>query len=312
MNIPDSCASCMDALETDECDDRASEAGARVGEALERSRRSASRPHHHPKTTSEAMQDFLVEARKAHPRWGPASWGMAVGSVSWSAISERQLHQRGAQATAARLLMSALASCLPIADSGLSISVRSCSADSTKPESTMDCARQGASFAVMTIIDPSAYRSPSLHPKSYCFRAATTRRYPLRGAPRGAFLRCDDKHRTSGAALPSVRDVLGQKCPAYSWLNICPLSAVRRLLKRTIDIDVLSRPRWGHPGGPHRSVELGGQRLTASSYDGRVGSQMQLLVVGPLCGSKALGPIGSWRCSMDGAGCHSRTMFTPG
>ena len=29
------------------------------------------RPHHHPKTTSEAMQDFLVEARKAHPRWGP-------------------------------------------------------------------------------------------------------------------------------------------------------------------------------------------------------------------------------------------------
>jgi putative transposase len=29
------------------------------------------RPHRHPKTTSETMQDFLVEARKAHPRWGP-------------------------------------------------------------------------------------------------------------------------------------------------------------------------------------------------------------------------------------------------
>jgi transposase-like protein len=29
------------------------------------------RPRHHPKTTSETTQDFLVEARKAHPRWGP-------------------------------------------------------------------------------------------------------------------------------------------------------------------------------------------------------------------------------------------------
>jgi putative transposase len=29
------------------------------------------RPHRHPKTTSETMQAFLVEARKAHPWWGP-------------------------------------------------------------------------------------------------------------------------------------------------------------------------------------------------------------------------------------------------
>jgi hypothetical protein len=35
-NIPDSSASCLDALETDECDDGASEARAGVGEALER------------------------------------------------------------------------------------------------------------------------------------------------------------------------------------------------------------------------------------------------------------------------------------
>jgi len=29
------------------------------------------RPHHHPKAISEAVQDFLADARKAHPRWGP-------------------------------------------------------------------------------------------------------------------------------------------------------------------------------------------------------------------------------------------------
>ena len=29
------------------------------------------RPHGHPKAVSEAMQDFLIDARKARPRWGP-------------------------------------------------------------------------------------------------------------------------------------------------------------------------------------------------------------------------------------------------
>jgi transposase InsO family protein len=41
--------------------------GHEVAALEERSRR----PHHHPKAISESVQDFLIDARKAHPRWGP-------------------------------------------------------------------------------------------------------------------------------------------------------------------------------------------------------------------------------------------------